>query len=292
MVDRFNFYDIYGYFIPGAILLVLLWLPLGFFDIIMPSTMSAVIGIIPSYVLGHLIHSIAKDVIKSKKHTESGEERYFSVIFLDEKNESLSSAVKHKLADLIEKQFELSVADSDEDQKLIDARRNDAFRLCRTYVLQHSEKSYAEQFQGMYVLLRGCSVSLFISAAFYAGFTLIPAIDLYSMDLLKFLISLGLIILGSGYFLLSVFKGLKWCNFKKLWYSIAISFVTGILGGYALVMNYPVGNNIIIVGALMFITILVGARFANESRTYMQWFTATIYRDFIATQQSESFKKI
>jgi len=292
MVDRFNFYDIYGYFIPGAILLVLLWLPFGFFDIIMLSTISAVIGIIPSYVLGHLIHSIAKDVIKSKKQTDSGEERYFSSIFLDKKDDKLSQVVKNRLAVLIKKQFELSIADSGEEQKIIDGRRNDAFRLCRTYVLQHSEKSYAEQFQGMYVLLRGCSVSLFLSSIFYAGFTLIPIIELYSKDLLKFLISLALIVSGSGYFLLSMFKGLKWCNFENLWHSIAISLVTGILGGYAIAMTYPVGDNIVVVAALMFVSILVGARFANESRTYMQWFAETIYRDFIATQQSENSKNI
>jgi hypothetical protein len=29
VIERFNFYDVFGFFIPGSVLLLLLWLPVG-----------------------------------------------------------------------------------------------------------------------------------------------------------------------------------------------------------------------------------------------------------------------
>ena len=54
---------------------------------------------------------------------------------------------------LIKQQFGLEVI-KDGDAATIDRARNDAFRLCRTYLLQESKKSYAEQFEGMYAFFR------------------------------------------------------------------------------------------------------------------------------------------
>jgi hypothetical protein len=58
MIERFNFYDIYGYLLPGAVLLSLGWLPVGIVTGEWPPAEIelALIGGIVSYLLGHLLH--------------------------------------------------------------------------------------------------------------------------------------------------------------------------------------------------------------------------------------------
>ena len=64
MIDRFNFYDIYGYFIPGALLIALLWIPYGE----MPSKeiSAALLMIVAAYIAGHILQIVATKALPSK----------------------------------------------------------------------------------------------------------------------------------------------------------------------------------------------------------------------------------
>ena len=61
MINKFNFYDIYGYLLPGLVLLTLLWLPYGLITGQWPGggqLVTTLLGIPLAYVAGHLLRSL------------------------------------------------------------------------------------------------------------------------------------------------------------------------------------------------------------------------------------------
>ena len=67
MIERFNFYDIYGYLLPGATLVGLLWLPFGIITGVWPTAQlsEAVFVLVFSYVIGHVLHTISSKAVPS-----------------------------------------------------------------------------------------------------------------------------------------------------------------------------------------------------------------------------------
>jgi hypothetical protein len=170
MIDKFNFYDIYGYFIPGAALLLLLWLPIGLTRGAAPPTDlgSAVIGAVVSYVVGHLLHMICTKAIPSTI-VRDGKRRKPSDVVVDDTDTNFASEFKTQLAALVKKQFGLDIATNKIGDPAVDRVRGDAFNLAR-HALQHTkEVSYAEQLQGMYTLTRGLTACFATACAYYIG---------------------------------------------------------------------------------------------------------------------------
>jgi len=60
LIEKFNFYDIYGYFVPGATFLAIRWIPFGIVRNSWPSSTwsSAIIAAAFAYILGHLVYSL------------------------------------------------------------------------------------------------------------------------------------------------------------------------------------------------------------------------------------------
>ncbi len=156
MIEKFNFYDIYGYFLPGAAFLAVLWLPYGLLKQSWPSNSwsSAIIGIALAYVAGHLIQSVATFAIPpSNVKSETGQIRNFSEIYLDPKDPKdavLPEPFRDKIQALIAAQFGLDLQVSRKGDDAIDKLRNNAFLAARQMLIQGKAVSYAEQFQGMY----------------------------------------------------------------------------------------------------------------------------------------------
>src|ERR1700757_3434992 len=67
MIDRFNFFDIYGYLLPGGFLLALLWLPFGFVLCKWPPADlgSAALALALAYISGHLLRNFAEPALSS-----------------------------------------------------------------------------------------------------------------------------------------------------------------------------------------------------------------------------------
>lgn len=178
MIDKFNFYDIYGYFVPGAVLLAILWTPFGLVTKTWPSAdwTSAIIVVVIAYVLGHIIQSIASHAIPSNVLDSGRRMRAPSNIYLDAGSHDLPGPVKKKIGELVKTEFELDLEvdkigkegeiTSDNDIKKIDGVRGSAFFLARQMLIQGSAVSYAEQQEGMYVLTRGL-ISVLILGCFY-----------------------------------------------------------------------------------------------------------------------------
>jgi hypothetical protein len=169
LIDKFNFYDIYGYFLPGAAFLAVLWIPFGLVRHSWPSSewSSALIAAVFAYIVGHLIQSLATNAIPSWKAKSTDTTiRYPSGVYLDAINNELPTPAKQKINDLMKTQFGLNLRVDQSGDSTIDKVRNNAFLLARQILIQGKAVSYAEQLQGMYALTRGL-VSVFALAFVY-----------------------------------------------------------------------------------------------------------------------------
>ena len=102
MVEKFNFYDIYGYLLPGVVLLFLLWVPFG---VVLgkwpqPEISSALLMLVLAYVVGHFIQTFAVPLLPSKKPDKDGNARYPSDIMLDTTDTKFGLDLKKRISDL------------------------------------------------------------------------------------------------------------------------------------------------------------------------------------------------
>lgn len=166
MIDRFNFYDIFGYFIPGCVLLLAAGLPIGIVRDSWPSTdlASAVVAIVIAYLLGHFVQYIAKRALPS---TKSGRVR--SVAMLDKAATILGRSLQEQATSTIKAQLGLDMDKGDEDQDVVDDRRGAAFFAAREQLVAGARARYVEQFQALYSMMRGNCAASALGAAHCIG---------------------------------------------------------------------------------------------------------------------------
>lgn len=180
MIKNFNFYDVYGFLLPGVILLALLWLPLGLTEDKWPEAKvaSALIAVIFGYIAGHVLQTIAANFIRSTAKDKLGNQRYPSNIFLDKDNQTFTDEFKTQLAERIKTLFginvnvDFSAKDIASSEDKIDGRRWDAFLLCRSVLIKSKTASYAEQHEGMYAMMRGLCLAFILGFTYNAGWAL------------------------------------------------------------------------------------------------------------------------
>lgn len=185
MIEKFNFYDIYGYFLPGAVVLLLFWLPMGIVQHKWPSGdwISALLGAVLAYVTGVLLQTFADRVLPSRVERVTGDDardRYPSQKLLDPYDKDyggmqLSDTVKNGLPNLVHEKFGIDPSDlgvNKSPDKAKDRARNDAFLLARHYLVTAKEASYVEQYEGMYALTRGITAAFGVAAVYYSGWAI------------------------------------------------------------------------------------------------------------------------
>jgi hypothetical protein len=169
LIAKFNFYDVYGYFLPGLLLLSLIWLPFGIIYGRWPSgeLFSALLAIPLAYIAGQILQTFAARVFPST----SSDGRFPSDVVLDETDATFSSQFKTSLASRIKEAFDLDVggSESKENSRL----RRDALFLCRSALIKAKTALYCEQFQGMYSLMRGLTLAFLLGAFHIAGWCLV-----------------------------------------------------------------------------------------------------------------------
>jgi hypothetical protein len=191
VIERFNFYDVYGYFLPGFALIAMLSSPTLIYQGAWPKDLPSAVGlVIVAYLAGHLLFSVAQGVLPSQirdaKHPN--EYRHRSQILLDWKDLRLSKEIKEELQEIIQHTFKIDLGNSGKhgsgqseeaklapaqhDLKQIDANRNTAFFLCRTVLVNEKCAAYAEQYEGMYVFMRGLCAASVLGAAYFLGWCL------------------------------------------------------------------------------------------------------------------------
>ena len=178
MVEKFNFYDIYGYLLPGLMLVGLLWTPFGLFWRAWPQQeiSSAILLFLLAYIAGHFIQGFAFVIIPSKTN-KFGAYREFSDLLLDNDDLTLAQQTKYRINELSKKHFGLDLetgADSKVAQNSISRRRSSAFFQARSALLKYKGEraSYWEQFEGLYALMRGATMAAAAATFYFLGWAI------------------------------------------------------------------------------------------------------------------------
>jgi hypothetical protein len=174
LIEKFNFYDIYGYFIPGAVLLAILYGPFAF-TTVRPSIplnefSTVILAVIASYVTGHFIQSMATNAASSKFKGI-----YPSIRLLNPSDGAFTPALKEAIAASSIEHFEIDPnisAETNGTNKAIDGARDNAFRLARALTNAQHSGTYAEQFQGLYSMMRGLATALCLGFVYMVGWGL------------------------------------------------------------------------------------------------------------------------
>ena len=176
MIKQFNFYDIYGYLLPGVVLLGILWLPIGIVTKAWPDQdlSKALFLAALAYIVGHLIQSVAGVVVPSTIEDELKQRRAVSDVILDKGEKPFTQEFKNRLETQVKNLFGVSIEVSQKGKGdgTISTDRQTAFFQARSYLISKKAANYVEQFEGLYAMMRGLGCSLCVGAAYLAGWAL------------------------------------------------------------------------------------------------------------------------
>lgn len=291
MIKNFNFYDVYGFLLPGVILIALLWLPTGLTEGKWPEAKvaSALIAVIFGYIAGHILQTIAANFFHSTAKDNLGNRRYPSNIFLDKDNPTFSAEFKKRLSDRIKTQFDidvdidLSAKDIDSSEDKVDSRRWDAFLLCRSVLIKSKTASYAEQHEGMYAMMRGLCLAFILGLIYNAGWALSGLLGERFESNHEPILIVGFVIAV----ILSAVSIWKRNEKFGAWFKIsvwavmiflAITLITlGDYIGHGKVMN---DDQRVLLGIVVLGSLFAALRCYGAFKEHTEYFARAVYRDF------------
>ncbi|MGI9102194.1 MAG: hypothetical protein ACR2IF_07090 [Terriglobales bacterium] len=172
MIEKFNFYDLYGYLLPGLTLAGLLWAPFGYLSRSLPAKeiSSALIVILAAYLLGHLLQTALTNAIPSKIGGRAPSDRV-----IDDSDDTFDPAFRAEIAAAVRGAWAVDIkgdaSTQDKAAKELSELRNKTFFLCREVLIQNELASYGEQFEGLYTFMRGEAISFVLGAVYFLGWT-------------------------------------------------------------------------------------------------------------------------
>lgn len=283
MIERLNFYDVYGYFIPGLVFVGLLWLPFAIANesFLKLDWSSALVVLVLAYIAGHLIQGIATGAIPSTKKEKGN--RYPSDFLLDSNDRTFSPEVRDAVIFRILIRFGLDVRDAvrREEIPLVSKRRSDAFLMCRRALIQTGLASYAEQFEGMYALMRGVTTACIFGTGYYLGLLIRYVARDLSNIAIPSTFSLAGAIITLFILILAIFAIGPARREKSLQVSLFCLVYALLLFAAVLI---PFENNVSTSPSFLFVIsivlIFVALRCYVLYDDYSRLFAATVYRDF------------
>ena len=192
MDTKFNLYDLFGYLIPGAILMLgfaAIGVVLGVVQRFDPSWATAILGIPLAYALGHLVHQLGRTFFPSEGRCQRNT---YSIRVLLKDSPDLTPSFKSALRSVLVNKFHLSATgevsapeqqrwwhrSSRQCSKQCDncAAVQTYWTLCYDYVSQNSKGAYTENFSAIMGFYRNTLVVVIILnvAAVLAVLTCIP----------------------------------------------------------------------------------------------------------------------
>lgn len=270
MTIKFNFYDIYGFALPGFLLLAVLWLPIGLVENKWPTPelSSAVIGVILAYIAGHVLQTVAQHALPSSLRNG----RYPSNVFLDDNDRTFSDEFKRRLAQQIRSTFDLDVMPNASDGAA-DGTRRDAFFLCRSALIKSKTVVYPEQFEGLYALMRGLSAAFAVAVVYYFGWA-------YSSFRLRSTFAMiGLSAMIVAIIAATVFTRMRYAKAALVMaaFTLIAAFAAGYFFGAQRVLN--VEDRMQLVAAAVF-SFFAAERCYAGYRAFAEEFAKAVYRDF------------
>jgi hypothetical protein len=288
MIEKFNFYDIYGYFLPGAAFLAILWTPFGLVKDAWPSgdLSSALIAAAIAYILGHLLQNIVTNAIPSQR--TKGKNRFPSDYFLDPTDSELPQEAKDKIATFITKfglDLEVNKEGNQPDKTghtTIDKVRNNAFLLARQVLIQGKAVSYAEQFQGMYSVTRGLFAVFALACAYWLGWSVAAARNSWTVRIAIIVLALAVLVLIN----VSIASGK--ISDRDVKHKVELAYASGLLIVF-LAVGYLAGSHskvtwlhAAILAFLAACALLASLRFRSAYDFFAARFASTVWRDYLA----------
>jgi hypothetical protein len=160
METKFNLYDVFGYFIPGSVMVIVLYLFLLGMGVTIAQDhsldwSSALILIPVAYVIGNLIHQFMRPII----HV-----RNFAVKLASDNDNSLPDQFKVYWREEVQRLFGIDVPSFKMGEKDKEELTQKAFNLCYDYVIQSGKGVYTENFNAVYGMFRSMIFVVVLSA--------------------------------------------------------------------------------------------------------------------------------
>jgi hypothetical protein len=273
VIERFNFYDLYGYALPGLALLGMLWLPLWWLaqKDIPGAWWSAAVALLLAYFVGHIIARLGQSGLPY-----AAARRQPSDELLDAGDPRLPNEMKMQLATDIETRFNLpvNVADPTRRRRALQT----AFFLCRRALLREDAASYAEQFEGLYSMHRGLAAVSILSCGYYLGWAmtdlLVTANFVTAAEYGAVPILLIVALMSERPWSLSLFT--------------AGSFAVGLYLGATLVTSALSWQAFLLLAVLAATSFFLAVRFYLGYRYFAEQFAITVYRDFFVLERMQA----
>lgn len=271
MIERLNFYDLYGYVIPGLALLGALWLPLWWLARVeIPGAWwAAAVALIVAYIVGHIVARLGQNGFPYAR--ERG--RQPSDGLLDEADNRLPQALKAQIVRDISARFNtsLNIADADQRRRTLQTM----FFLCRRALLREKAGSYAEQFEGLYSMFRGLAAVTTLSLSYYLGWAtadlLVTAQFVEAAEYASVPVVLLVILFSERLWLLSLLT--------------ALLFPIGLYLGATLVTSAFSREAVLALLMLAVSALFLTIRFYLAYRYFAEQFAVTVYRDFFVLER-------
>jgi hypothetical protein len=196
VIKQFNFYDIYGYLLPGMLLLGILWAPVAMVSHSLPSKdlSEAVFVAALTYIVGHLVRVVSSSLVPSTIVLPGkAQRRVMSDYLLDKSCPIFAETLKTHLQQQVQDLFQIALhVDQDGDgEGALTKDRNIAFFQARSYLIAKSSAAYVEQFEGMYSMMRGLGCCFYVGAAYFAGWGISLHPTVHAMSAMNFVTLLG-----------------------------------------------------------------------------------------------------
>jgi hypothetical protein len=279
VVERLNFYDFYGYLLPGFALVILLWSPFGIAGQSYPTGefISGIAALAVAYFFGQLLQAIGESAFPARVSDSESRERIPSDILLDSDNDVYTKEIKQQIAARVEKLFRLNVGYGDEWTEELGKARGNAFFLSRSKLMDTKRIVYAEQFQGLYALMLGLTLALGLGVAYLVGW----AASFWDVDaLVQFSrITCGLSIVTLV--ITSPLAGNREYHTSVDRITLAVLGIALLTGGYALGVNTGVSwDHALQFMILAALSAFASLRFFNRYRYFAMEFAKAVWNQF------------
>lgn len=269
MIERFSFYDVRGYLLPGFAILGFAWLPYGLVSDRWPSsdTLSIVGAIALAWLAGALLQSMTASLVSIR--TLSG--RTPSHRLLDGDDLNLDTATREALVMRIENELGVDVTTPGTDLEL---RRQTAFARSRSALVQAKQSAYAEQFEGMFALMRGLCLAAAAGSAWAAGWL---ARSFGATGLIDLLVNVFLLAL-----LISLLLNFRGRAAEEQSGSLAFLLLAALfLGGFSMAAGLANRDDHVSLAVTMLTLAFVAARSYAAYVRFTVIFARTVYLDFL-----------
>jgi hypothetical protein len=294
MIERFNFYDLYGYLIPGFVALALAWLPFALVGDALPSLglADALTALVVSYVIGHVLYGLAAGAFPSGRTAADQNTHLPSDDVLDPDIEGNSAIYIDRLKAAIKKELGIDLDRAQAGKERLNLQKR-AFLECRAKVISAGTGAYVEQFEGMYSLMRGLAAAAFFGSYYFLGWIIAPHTAMLQKWAAPAVFFIGVLFVSVDIWQHargkrpSSWTNASWRHWPGVAYVVLTLFAlsAGALLGFR---HPPTASDLEFLMVSTPILVFVGGRCHSRYRYFTKVFADAVYRDFMALSSAST----